>query len=186
MDGDTESLLLDEAFSFLIDVRLIRDNSKAVVRNYSTSLIGGDSIRFITYGLFGLFALSTLERDELGSRFEPVAGAGPSFWAGLLVFFNPVSRTWGVGLRTYFLNPISSHLLKFLNLASIRVNISIYTSKSSFTKTFFSFSSLWYRFVLVYLLFSSTSYFPYNCLAIREGVEFLLKSQGDDSGWGQS
>ena len=78
----------------------------------------------------------------------------------------------------------SSHLLKFLNLASISVNIAIYTSKASFTKTSLSFSSLWYRFVLVYLLFSSTSYFPYNCLAIRGG-KFLLKSQGDDSGWGQ-
>ena len=35
--------------------------------NYSTSLICGDSIRFIGYGLFGLFALSALGRDELSS-----------------------------------------------------------------------------------------------------------------------
>ena len=25
-----------------------------------------------------------------------------------------------------------------------------------------------------------------NCLAIRKGVEFLLKLQGDDGGWGES
>ena len=44
--------------------------------NYSTSFIGGDSIRFIGYGLFGLFALSALGRDELGSRFGPASRAG--------------------------------------------------------------------------------------------------------------
>ena len=47
--------------------------------NYSTSLVGGDSIRFIGYGLFGLFTLSALRRDELGSRFGPASGAGPSY-----------------------------------------------------------------------------------------------------------
>ena len=57
----------------------MRDNYKAVIRNYSTSLIGGDSIRFIGYGLFGLFVLSALGRDELGSRFRPASGAGPSY-----------------------------------------------------------------------------------------------------------
>ena len=55
--------------------------------NYSTSLIGGDSIQFIGYGFFGLFALSALGRDELGSRFEPASRAGPFYWACLLVFF---------------------------------------------------------------------------------------------------
>ena len=40
MDGDKDSLLLDERFSFLIAVRLIRDNWKAVIENYPTSLIG--------------------------------------------------------------------------------------------------------------------------------------------------
>ena len=40
LDGDKDSLLLDEGFSFLIAVRLIRDNWKAVIRNYPTSLIG--------------------------------------------------------------------------------------------------------------------------------------------------
>ena len=72
---------------FFIAVRLIRDNYKAVIENYSTSLIGGYSIRFIGYGLFGLFALSTFGKDELGSRFGPASGAEPSYWACLLVFF---------------------------------------------------------------------------------------------------
>ena len=40
LDGDKDSLLLDKGFSFLIAVRLIRDNWKAVVGNYPTSLIG--------------------------------------------------------------------------------------------------------------------------------------------------
>ena len=40
LDGDKDSPLLDEGFSFLIVVRLIRDNWKAVIRNYPTSLIG--------------------------------------------------------------------------------------------------------------------------------------------------
>ena len=40
LDGDKDSLLLDERFSFLIAVRLIRDNWKAIIGNYPTSLIG--------------------------------------------------------------------------------------------------------------------------------------------------
>ena len=39
LDGDKDSLLLDEGFSFLIVVRLIRDNWKAFIGNYPTSLI---------------------------------------------------------------------------------------------------------------------------------------------------
>ena len=39
LDGDKDSLLLDEGFSFLIAVRLIRDNWKVVIENYPTSLI---------------------------------------------------------------------------------------------------------------------------------------------------
>ena len=35
-----DSPLLDGGFSFLIAVRLIRDNWKAVIGNYPTSLIG--------------------------------------------------------------------------------------------------------------------------------------------------
>ena len=40
LDGDKDSLLLDGGFSFFIAVRLIRDNWKAVIGNYPTSLIG--------------------------------------------------------------------------------------------------------------------------------------------------
>ena len=77
MDDDTIFLPLGERFSLLIVNRLIRDNYKAVIGNYSTSLIGGDAIRFIGYGVFGLFTLSALERDELGSRFGPALRVGP-------------------------------------------------------------------------------------------------------------
>ena len=40
LDCDKDSLLLDGGFSFLIAVRLIRDNWKTVIENYPTSLIG--------------------------------------------------------------------------------------------------------------------------------------------------
>ena len=40
LDGDKDSLLLDEGFYFLIAVRLIRDNWKAIIENYPTSIIG--------------------------------------------------------------------------------------------------------------------------------------------------
>ena len=43
-DGDKDSFLLDGGFSFLIAARLIRDNWKAVIENYPTSLI--DEILF--------------------------------------------------------------------------------------------------------------------------------------------
>ena len=83
MDGDKDSLLLDERFYFLIAVRLIRDNYKVVIENFSTSLIGGDLIRFIRYGLFGLSVLSALGMDELDSRFGPAPRAGPFYWVYL-------------------------------------------------------------------------------------------------------
>ena len=40
LDGDNDSLLLNGRFSFLIAIRLIRNNWKAVIENYLTSLIG--------------------------------------------------------------------------------------------------------------------------------------------------
>ena len=40
LDGDKDSLLLDGGSSFLIVVRIIRDNQRAVIENYPTSLIG--------------------------------------------------------------------------------------------------------------------------------------------------
>ena len=39
-DGDKDSLLLDGRFSFLIAVRLIRDNWKTIIENYPTFKIG--------------------------------------------------------------------------------------------------------------------------------------------------
>ena len=78
---------MDGGFSFLIAVRLIRDNSKAVIGNYHTSLIGGDLIRFIGYGFFGLFALSAPGTDEPGSGFGPASGSELFYWVCLLVFF---------------------------------------------------------------------------------------------------
>ena len=44
MEGDKDSLSLDEGFSVLIAVRLIRDNYGTVIENYLTSLIS--EIRF--------------------------------------------------------------------------------------------------------------------------------------------
>ena len=40
LEGDKDSLLFDGGFSFLIAVRLIRDNWKAIIGNYLTFLIG--------------------------------------------------------------------------------------------------------------------------------------------------
>ena len=40
LDGDKDSFLLDEGFSFHIAIRLIRDNWKTVIENYPISLIG--------------------------------------------------------------------------------------------------------------------------------------------------
>ena len=40
LDGNKDYLLSVGGFSFLITVRLIRDNWKAVIENYPTSLIG--------------------------------------------------------------------------------------------------------------------------------------------------
>ena len=39
----------------------------------------------------------------LGPGYEPGRFTGPAYKSS----FNPVSWTWGVGLRAYFLNPIS-------------------------------------------------------------------------------
>ena len=39
----------------------------------------------------------------LGLRQGPGRFTGPAYWPS----FNPASRTWGVGLRAYFLNSIN-------------------------------------------------------------------------------
>ena len=65
LDGDKDSLLLDGGFSFLIAVRLIRDNWKAVIENYSTSLIGEIWFDLQDKQLFGIIKLSLLVRFGL-------------------------------------------------------------------------------------------------------------------------
>ena len=51
--------------------------------------------------------LSALGNDELGSRFGPASRVGRFTGPTYQSSFNPDSRTWRVGLRAYFLNPIS-------------------------------------------------------------------------------
>ena len=58
LDGDKNSPLLDGEFSFLIVVKLIRDNWKAVIGNYPNSLIGEiwfdlqDKLFIVNYPVF--------------------------------------------------------------------------------------------------------------------------------------
>ena len=79
MDGEKDSLLLDEGFSFLIAVRLIRDNWKAVIENYPTSLIC--EIWF--------------DLQDKSSCFEPIfRGCHQGPIASTMPIFNPV-----LGLR---------------------------------------------------------------------------------------
>ena len=65
LDGDKHSLLLDERFSFLIAVRLIRDNCKAVIENYPTSLIGEIWFDLQNKQLLGIILLPLLVRFDL-------------------------------------------------------------------------------------------------------------------------
>ena len=65
LDGDKDSLLLDEGFSFLIAVRLIRDNWKAIIRNYPTSLIGEIWFDLQDKQLLGIILLPLLVRFDL-------------------------------------------------------------------------------------------------------------------------
>ena len=62
LDGDKDSLLLDEGFSFLIAVRLIRDNWKAVIENYPTSLICEIRFDLQDKQLLGIILLPLLVR----------------------------------------------------------------------------------------------------------------------------
>ena len=62
LDGDKDSLLLDGGFSFLIAVRLIRDNWKAVIGNYHTSLIGEIWFDLQDIQLLGIILLPLLVR----------------------------------------------------------------------------------------------------------------------------
>ena len=64
-DGDKDSLLLDGGFSFLIAVRLIRDNWKTVIENYPTSLIGEIWFDLQDKQLLGIILLLLLVRFDL-------------------------------------------------------------------------------------------------------------------------
>ena len=65
LDGDKDSLLLDEGFSFLIVVRLIRDDWKAVIVNYPTSLIDKFWFDLQDKQLLGIILLPLLMRFGL-------------------------------------------------------------------------------------------------------------------------
>ena len=65
LDGDKDSLLLDGGFSFLIAVRLIRDNWKAVIGNYPTFLIGEIWFDLQDIQLLGIILLPLLVRFGL-------------------------------------------------------------------------------------------------------------------------
>ena len=65
LDGDKDSLLLDGGFSFLIAVRLIRDNWKAVIGNYPTSLIGEIWFDLQNIQLLGIILLPLLVKFDL-------------------------------------------------------------------------------------------------------------------------
>ena len=65
LDGDKDSLLLDGGFSFHIVVRLIRDNWKAVIGNYPTSLIGEILFDLQDKQLLGIILLPLLVRFGL-------------------------------------------------------------------------------------------------------------------------
>ena len=62
LDCDKDSLLLDDEFSFLIDVRLIRDNWKTVIENHPTSLIGEIWFDLQDTQLLGIILLPLLVR----------------------------------------------------------------------------------------------------------------------------
>ena len=65
LDGDKDSLLLDEGFSFLIAVILIRDNWKSIIENYLTSLIGEIWFDLQDKQLLGIILLPLLVRFGL-------------------------------------------------------------------------------------------------------------------------
>ena len=65
LDDDKDSLLLDGGFSFFIAVRLIRDNWKAVIENYPTSLIGEIWFDLQDKQLLGIILLPLFVRFDL-------------------------------------------------------------------------------------------------------------------------
>ena len=91
LDGDKDYLLLDEGFSFLIDVILIRDNWKAVIGNCPTSLI--DKIWFDLQNM-----------DSLGC--PQYQSLGRMYWAPVLGFCQEPGRFTGSAYKSSF-NPAS-------------------------------------------------------------------------------
>ena len=110
LDGDKDSLLLDERFSFHIVVRLIRDNWKAVIGNYSTSLIGEIWFELQDKQLLGIILLPLLVRFCLIYRvWALVLGLYlGDVIKGLLLVLGPfLIPFWAcvLGLRTYYFKP---------------------------------------------------------------------------------
>ena len=86
LDGDKDSLLLDERFSFIIAIRLIRDNWKAIIENYPTSLIGEIWFDLQDKQLLGIILLPLLVRFGLIYRIS-------SYWEiSYLVRFGLIYR----------------------------------------------------------------------------------------------
>ena len=94
-DGDKDSLLLDGGFSFLIVVRLIRDNWKAVIENYPTSLIGEIWFDLQDNQLLGNIILSLLVRFGLILVSEIIL-------LSLLVRFGRISSYWEIFYFPYW------------------------------------------------------------------------------------
>ena len=65
LDGHKDSLLLNDGFSFFISIRLLRDNWKAVIGNYPTSLIGEIWFDLQDKQLLGIILLPLLVRSGL-------------------------------------------------------------------------------------------------------------------------
>ena len=85
LDGDKDSLLLDGGFSFLIAVRLIRDNWKVVIENYLTSLIGEILFDLHDKQLLRIILLPLLVRFSLIYRISSY-GKYPTFLIGEIWF----------------------------------------------------------------------------------------------------
>ena len=145
-DGGKDSFPLDWVFSAFIAIGLIRDNEGVVIENYPTSLIG--EIRFDLYNklILGIILLPLLVRFSLIYRtwifqivhvVSPLSGqTGLPFWAGArgsgISLGLPFPWAWRVGLRAYFLNPISSPPSPWVRRACARA-ISFLESGATFT-----------------------------------------------------
>ena len=113
-DGDKDSLLLDGGFSFIIAVRLIRDNWKAVIEHYPTSLIGEIWFDLHDKQLLWIILLPLLVKFGLIYRiWTLVLGLYlGDVIKGLLLILGPLLLILRlglgrVGLHAYFLNPIN-------------------------------------------------------------------------------